>query len=960
MIRSLLLFTTLILLGILVLNACSSSSNPNPGTRGGPKADLVITAAEISLGEVCQAGSPILMVRVEVKNQGDAASPARNDVGLVGTSEVTTNWGNGVGLPKLEPNQSTAVEIPVYYLIADPSFMQGNHSFEVFVNSGGWIDESNTSNNKFSPNLNINVPANFCKFPVQGRSWGDPHIITFDGLKYEFQTVGEFWLVRTPQEDFAVQVCQQPWFNSQRVSVNTAVAALLSEHRVNVYLNTKESPIRVDGGELNIEDGSSVEVSEGNSISRKGNDYTLLSASGDRVVIELRGSYLNISVHTARFEGITGLLGNANSSTEDDMALSNGEVLSQPMSLATRYGDFANSWRITSGSLFVQDNFECPSNEDFPVGKDVTLDELDNAARQKAETACAEIKDKTLLEACIIDVALTDDTSFAEASANAPVPNTALELAKPDLIVTEASVSLGSCKQDGPFLNFSATVKNIGNAASPTRHDVGIVGAIDADTPQGQAPWGNGVGLDALAPNQSTVVQIPVHYLIDDPTYMIGAHRFEVNVNRGDWIEESDTSNNSFGILNITIPADFCPSLSRRGRSWGDPHLVTLDGLAYEFQTVGTFTLAKKANSSQTVEVCQQPWGNSNRLSVNVGVATLIGTKRLRFDLEKKAAILDGTELNLANGASTKVGDGNLSRMANNIYKLEYPNGDVLKVTLYAKYLDVDFWTIPNGKMQGLLGNANTNLADDIALSNGTVLSQPVAFADIYGSYASSWRTGAQSLFAADNFSCNADTNFPEKATTPNDFDEDKRRQAEEVCDQAGVTNAQLLQACIIDVAGTGDNDFAKSSAESDAPERPLTLRFPDLKVILPEGLSEFHPDQDIGEFSVQGQNVGDATAPGTLSAGATGGYMVDIVLSQGNEIIDANDILLTGGRISNTPDLVASAERVLSEGNMTIPPSTPLGNYNLCAFIDSQEKVVESDEGNNVTCVAVKIVSPN
>ncbi len=71
-----------VLFSILVLNACSSPSNP--GKRGDSKPDLVITAAEISLGEICQAGSPIVMVRAEIKNQGDAASPARNDVGLVG------------------------------------------------------------------------------------------------------------------------------------------------------------------------------------------------------------------------------------------------------------------------------------------------------------------------------------------------------------------------------------------------------------------------------------------------------------------------------------------------------------------------------------------------------------------------------------------------------------------------------------------------------------------------------------------------------------------------------------------------------------------------------------------------------------------------------------------------------------------------------------------------------------
>ena len=43
---------------------------------------------------------------------------------------------------------------------------------------------------------------------ARGTSYGDPHIITYDGYRYSFQTIGEFWLTAATDGHFQVQARQ--------------------------------------------------------------------------------------------------------------------------------------------------------------------------------------------------------------------------------------------------------------------------------------------------------------------------------------------------------------------------------------------------------------------------------------------------------------------------------------------------------------------------------------------------------------------------------------------------------------------------------------------------------------------------------------------------------------------------------------------------------------------------------
>jgi len=147
---------------------------------------------------------------------------------------------------------------------------------------------------------------------------------------------------------------------------------------------------------------------------------------------------------------------------------------------------------------------------------------------------------------------LSNKAEFKLTCKQANNPN---EQSKPDLIIESAKLNLGEvCRERSPVLYATVQVKNIGAATSAARSDVGLVSAMDS-TGSG---WGNGVGLRALAPGESAVVTVPIYYLIADPAYMPGIHKFDIQVNSGSWLAEANTGNNSYGPVSIEIPKGFC------------------------------------------------------------------------------------------------------------------------------------------------------------------------------------------------------------------------------------------------------------------------------------------------------------------------------------------------------------------------------------------------------------------
>lgn len=117
-------------------------------------------------------------------------------------------------------------------------------------------------------------------------------------------------------------------------------------------------------------------------------------------------------------------------------------------------------------------------------------------------------------------------------------------------------------------------------------------------------------------------------------------------------------------------------------------------------------------------------------------------------------------------------------------------------------------------------------------------------------------------------------------------------------------------------------------------------------------------------EVSVEVINRGEHVH-GTQNAGRNG-YMVDLVLSVDGDVpvrfarFSPNfrdDVLLRGGRISNTNDLDRGDRQRFEGYRVEVPQDTPLAEYLICAIVDPGDRFSERVETNNVSCEAITVL---
>lgn len=271
------------------------------------------------------------------------------------------------------------------------------------------------------------LPAGDCRAPVRptsctgtrcAESNGDPHLYTFDGLRYDFQGAGEFVAARSQSGDLEAQVRQEPWATSKLVAINTAVALKVGSDKVEIRAG-QSLTLLINGKQHSL---AASTLPGGGNLDYQQQTVIVTWPDGSVAYVQSVGMYgvsLSMQLAEARSGKVVGLLGNADGSAKDDLRPQGSQTAIQPK-FEQLYPKYADSWRITDkSSLFTYTagkHTASYTNRSFP---DKPQNPKTLPGYAAAEVFCKNlgISDPAVLANCALDMAITGRPEFARAAA---------------------------------------------------------------------------------------------------------------------------------------------------------------------------------------------------------------------------------------------------------------------------------------------------------------------------------------------------------------------------------------------------------------------------------------------------------------------------------------------------------------------------------------------------------------
>lgn len=303
---------------------------------------------------------------------------------------------------------------------------------------------------------------------------GDPHLITFDGLKYDMQGAGEFVFSRDSSDGFEVQIRTAPWRSSNHVAVTTAVAANVDGDRLGIYLDGA----RVNGEAISVSANGTV-LPQGGRVYSSSGDVLVVWPSNVQMRVTPRSGYFDVRLYVPdeRAGALSGLLGSFDGTTNQELRTASGAIVPQPPSFSQFYDTYVESWRVTAAtSLFdyaAGESTETFTNRRFPATV-ASTSSLSTQAYQAALALCTTAGvSAEWLDDCILDVGVTGDGGFANGLSSAPPVSDTVSVLLPN----------GGTDDDA----VPDDRDNCPAQANPLQHDADVDGQGDAcDT--GQPP----------------------------------------------------------------------------------------------------------------------------------------------------------------------------------------------------------------------------------------------------------------------------------------------------------------------------------------------------------------------------------------------------------------------------------------------------------------------------------------
>lgn len=355
------------------------------------------------------------------------------------------------------------------------------------------------------------------------------------------------------------------------------------------------------------------------------------------------------------------------------------------------------------------------------------------------------------------------------------------------------------------------------------------------------------------------------------------------------------------------------PDLTVWGTTSGDPHLVTLDGVAYDFHAAGEFVLLRSTDDSDfEIQSRMSPVDGAENLTVNAAIALRFGGSNVMLDSTDESVFsVDGVATEIANFGSLTIGDDVVFR-SNNVYIFAFSGEDGTvsdgdsHITVTVEDDRVDFAAYLNdsllGSLEGLLGNGDGDTENDIAYADGTIVERPLAYEDLYGAYRDDWRVNdvSNSLFTYD-----ADeslegfylSDYPAEIASLDDYSAEEVEAATVTLVEFGLTEGTVaFNNALIDYLATGDESYIDAAANT--------------AVLSSDTQLEISTEEELGRTNNEPTSI--ALSSMWIDENSAASSVVGVVTVEDEDIDDTHTLELLGdadGRFTLDGDTLVVAE---------------------------------------------------